>query len=533
MRLLLAGVLATLTAASLAIIRPALLTEDEREATQSMRESRWRADVRFLSSDLLEGRAPGTRGDQLAREYVAARFEAIGLEPGAQGGAWEQPVELVGVRSRAPRELRVARGKDERDAASSRTTTSPGATAARRSRGSTTPRSSSSATASSPPSTSGTTSRAPTCKRQGAARHEQRPGATTRARSPARRRLYYGRWDYKYEIAAARGRRGRDHHPHDALGRLPLVRSCRTPGRASSSSLPPRRGRGLQVKAWATEEACRRIARLGGQDLDALRAAAPRARLPAGAAGRQRSSLRLENEVARTQTRQRHRPAAGQRPAAREGGGDLHRAPRPPRQPAEAEAGDDRIYNGALDNAVGRRRAARRAREAFAALPAAPARARSCSPRSRPRSRDCWARSTCRATAGAAGPRRRQHQHRRRQHLGPHPRRHRSSASASPALDDWVEALAEHAGAHASCPSQFPDRGFFYRSDQFNFARIGVPVGVPRRRHRRHRQAARLGQGAARGVRGHALPPAVRRADAGLGPVGRGRGRAAAVSTSA
>jgi len=112
-RLMLAGVLATLTAASLAIIRPALLTEDEREATQSMRESRWRADVRFLSSDLLEGRAPGTRGEQLAREYVAARFEAIGLERGAQGGAWEQPVELVGVRSRAPRELRVARGKDE------------------------------------------------------------------------------------------------------------------------------------------------------------------------------------------------------------------------------------------------------------------------------------------------------------------------------------------------------------------------------------------------------------------------------------
>ena len=59
MRLILAGTLATLTAASLAIIRPALLTEDEREATQSIRESRWRADVRFLSSDLLEGRAPG------------------------------------------------------------------------------------------------------------------------------------------------------------------------------------------------------------------------------------------------------------------------------------------------------------------------------------------------------------------------------------------------------------------------------------------------------------------------------------------
>ena len=68
-----------------------------------------RADVRFLSSDLLEGRAPGTRGDRLAREYVAARFEAIGLEPGAPGAAWEQPVELVGVTTHAPEELRVTR----------------------------------------------------------------------------------------------------------------------------------------------------------------------------------------------------------------------------------------------------------------------------------------------------------------------------------------------------------------------------------------------------------------------------------------
>src|SRR5262245_56210207 len=95
------------------MIRPALLTEEERKAARGIRESRWRSDVRFLSSDLMEGRAPGTRGDQLAREYVAARFEAIGLEPGAPGGGFEQPVSLVGVTSHAPRELRVARGRDD------------------------------------------------------------------------------------------------------------------------------------------------------------------------------------------------------------------------------------------------------------------------------------------------------------------------------------------------------------------------------------------------------------------------------------
>jgi hypothetical protein len=84
MRLLLAGGLATLTAAGLATIRPALLTPEQTGAALAIRESRIGADERFLSSDLLAG-LPGSRGDELARAFVASRFEALGLEPGAAG----------------------------------------------------------------------------------------------------------------------------------------------------------------------------------------------------------------------------------------------------------------------------------------------------------------------------------------------------------------------------------------------------------------------------------------------------------------
>src|SRR5262249_53274685 len=42
-------------------------------------------------------------------------------------------------------------------------------------------------------------------------------------------------------------------------------------------------------------------------------------------------------------------------------------------------------------------------------------------------------------------------------------------------LDGVVEAVARSQGRIVR-PDQFPDRGFFYRSDQFNFARIGVPA---------------------------------------------------------
>jgi hypothetical protein len=52
------------------------------------------ADVGFLADDLLEGRAAGMRGFDLAARYVAARFEALGLEPAGSEG-WYQPVDLI------------------------------------------------------------------------------------------------------------------------------------------------------------------------------------------------------------------------------------------------------------------------------------------------------------------------------------------------------------------------------------------------------------------------------------------------------
>jgi len=52
-----------------------------------------RANMRFLADDLLEGRGTGTRGQEIAAHYVAAQFEAFGLEPaGATRGSYFQPV---------------------------------------------------------------------------------------------------------------------------------------------------------------------------------------------------------------------------------------------------------------------------------------------------------------------------------------------------------------------------------------------------------------------------------------------------------
>ncbi|HEY0371265.1 MAG TPA: M28 family peptidase [Thermoanaerobaculia bacterium] len=56
-----------------------------------------RAHLKFLSSDLLEGRGPGTRGDALATNYIASQFEALGLQPAGDNGTYFQKVSLLGI----------------------------------------------------------------------------------------------------------------------------------------------------------------------------------------------------------------------------------------------------------------------------------------------------------------------------------------------------------------------------------------------------------------------------------------------------
>jgi hypothetical protein len=58
-----------------------------------------RAHVKFLASDLLEGRGPGQRGSDLAAEYIGAQFESYGLKPAGDGGTFFQNVPMVTMKT--------------------------------------------------------------------------------------------------------------------------------------------------------------------------------------------------------------------------------------------------------------------------------------------------------------------------------------------------------------------------------------------------------------------------------------------------
>jgi Zn-dependent M28 family amino/carboxypeptidase len=66
--------------------------------------------IRDLAADSMEGRAPGTPGEEKAVAYLTHQFEALGLKPGNPDGTWIQKVDLIGYTAR-PRASFTARGK--------------------------------------------------------------------------------------------------------------------------------------------------------------------------------------------------------------------------------------------------------------------------------------------------------------------------------------------------------------------------------------------------------------------------------------
>src|SRR5579872_3888587 len=58
---------------------------------------RIRAHVKFLSSDLLEGRGVGVRGGDLTTEYLATQLALLGAKPAGDDGTFFQRITLVGA----------------------------------------------------------------------------------------------------------------------------------------------------------------------------------------------------------------------------------------------------------------------------------------------------------------------------------------------------------------------------------------------------------------------------------------------------
>jgi hypothetical protein len=448
---------------------PAPVTPAEREAARAITADALRGHIRFLASDLLEGRAPASRGDLLAQQYVQAQMESVGLEPGAPGGGWLQKVPLVGIVGKVPEKLALAKGDRKLDLKKMDDYV---------------------AFAGSQKPESRVEKAEMVFVGYGIVAPEYRwddykdvdvKGKVLLMMNndpendpklfAGNTRLWYGRWDYKYMIAAQKGAVGAFiiHTQPSAGYPWKVVQSSWSRERFE---LPYEGEPRVEIKGWFTEDASKRIASLGGQDLDPLRAAAQKRDfrpVPLGV----EFSMRIENSVQTKESANVIGKLPGSDPKlAREAvvysAHHDHLGMK-----TDPEPGEDAIYNGAVDNASGVA-AMLAIADAFHALP------------NRPR-RTVYFASVTAEEQGLLGS----------EYLSKHPPLAPGLIAADinidginifgrtkdltvigfgkSSIDPIVVSLARMQGRVVKA-DQFPDRGFFYRSDQFNLAKIGVPA---------------------------------------------------------
>jgi Zn-dependent M28 family amino/carboxypeptidase len=284
------------------------------------------------------------------------------------------------------------------------------------------------------------------------------------------RRLYYGRWTYKYESAARQGAAGAIivHTTPSAGYGWQVIQTSWT---GEQFELPAEKEPRIQVAAWTTEDAARQLAKLGGQDLDALVKQA-RSRdfkpVPLGVT----TSLVLENKISRNTTANVGGVLRGSDPKLRDEV-VVYTAHHDHLGIGTPDKQGDKIYNGAMDNAAGTAQILAVAK-AFAAMPERP-------------KRSILVLFVAAEEQGLLGS----------LYYSRHPTFAPGRIAANinldggnifgrseevvyiglgkSSLDEVVKTLAAKQD-RTVVGDQFPDKGSFYRSDQLNFARMGVPA---------------------------------------------------------
>ncbi|HVT17284.1 MAG TPA: M28 family peptidase [Thermoanaerobaculia bacterium] len=434
-------------------------------AAREIRRETLEAPIRFLADDLLEGRGPGTRADRLSRLYLQSVVQMIGLQPGGPEGGWQQPFDIVGVKAAVPDEWRFeGAGKavtlkrwDDFIASSgvqNERAAIEGAELVFVGHGIQAPE----------------------------YRWDDFKGADLKGKvlvmlnhnpesfAPGKRRLYYGRWTYKYESAARQGAAAAIIiHTTPSAGYPWQV--VQTSWSGEKFSLPRSGEPEIQITAWTTDKAMRQLLAAAGQDLDQLVKRAQERDFRPQPLGI-KTSLALTNKVSRVQTANVLGLLPGSDPKLRDEV-VVYSAHHDHLGIGEPDKSGDRIYHGAVDNASGCAQVLAIAR-AFAALP------------ERPR-RSILFLLVGVEEQGLLGS----------EYYAKHPtfppgriaaninydggniwgraRDVTSIALGKSSLDPVVAALAARQG-RTVVGDQFPDRGHFYRSDQFNFAKIGVPA---------------------------------------------------------
>src|SRR6476620_4790467 len=91
-------IFATFFAAAASLLGNDELTERLQPALEAITPDGLLAHIKVLASDEFEGRAPGSKGEDLSVKYITDQFKKIGLRPGNPDGTYTQEVTLAGIK---------------------------------------------------------------------------------------------------------------------------------------------------------------------------------------------------------------------------------------------------------------------------------------------------------------------------------------------------------------------------------------------------------------------------------------------------
>ncbi|MFQ5766681.1 MAG: M28 family metallopeptidase [Acidobacteriota bacterium] len=440
-------------------------------AASSIKESEMARWIKDLAADRMQGRLPGTQGEERATAYIADAFKAAGLKPAA-GESYFQPVPLVGITADDSMAMMIKGGRNEGEE-------QPRGLVYGKEFMAVTAREQEKVSSSGELVFAGYGTVAPEfgwddykgtdVKGKVLVMLVNDPPLPDASRFGGKRMTYYGRWTYKYDIGAAKGAAG-----------VILVHETKAAGYpwgvvsgswSGEQFVPQRDDHGksrLPFESWITVDTAREIFRRAGLDLDKMKAAAASDEfhpVPMGLT----ASLTITNKIRRIESKN----VAGLLP-----GGDLsnqwiiftahwdHLGVGPP-------VDGDNIYNGAFDNATGIASLIGLA-HAFSAL-------------LEPPRRSILFLAVTAEEQGLIGS----------YHYADHPLHPLAETAAlinmdgmnvlgrtrdiiviglgKTTLDDLITRVATQQGRQVTADME-PEKGFYYRSDQFPFAKKGVPA---------------------------------------------------------
>ncbi len=445
------------------------MNTDEQNAFSKITINNYKSHLQFLADDLLEGRGPATRGDALTQKYITTQFQQIGLEPGGENGIYLQQVPIVGIRADHSMILNAAlENKKEQfkfsdefigfSGLEQETVTINDAELVFVGYGI------------DAPEQQWNDYKDVDVKGKILLMMNNDPKGDDKKFFGGNARTYYGRWTYKYEIAAKKGAIGAIIiHTTESAG-YPF-KVVQTSWSGEEFSLAGNTQEQVKLKGWLTEDASKRLVQMAGKNLSTMMNDAQSKKftpVPLGI----KLSVEIKNTIRRINT-------ANIGGLLRGSDAQLSKevvviTAHHDHLGIGSPVNGDSINNGAIDNASGISMILSLAK-GFTELSQKP-------------KRSILFLAVAAEESGLLGSR----------YYCSHPTFAPQNIAAAINIDgvnmfgetkdismvgkgkSTIDNVAEEAAKVAGYvlnPDQFPEQGFFYRSDQFNFAKIGIPCG--------------------------------------------------------